>query len=687
MIIKKIRRKTPTHATSGSEFAYVARLTRYVVRADAADLRKLSLHEEHAHVRDLLTYVDKEEVVAAGAVNLLGKALEHQQVEMQALIHRCKDGAGALDHWVFSWPEGDKPTSDEVERSISIFLRCQGLENCPAVWAIHNDTDNLHAHLAVLRIDCMTAERVEAGRGWDIDCAMRAKAVIESEFPHWQREEGSIYQVCEGKLVRTRDNVEIGAADKPHLWARLRNKLKQEAKVLKAAEPVDVTSRLDQRSRNYEQETGYKSRERVAHEIAVPIALQSTNWDECHRRLAVEGIAIERTRYGANFVIDGKSVKASINRSTSYAKLKARFGGEDFTPSGYTVARAPSREMWPERSKRRNYYVAKRSHDARLKAIIARFRDGHRGRAGNALASGAIEAAQAAASFPSFEKWAAGSEPPDSAEVVAGALEFGVIETSVPRAATAQIQPHPIAGFTPLKLQGRVIYSRPSDPPGRPSFIDLGDRVVINAAKDRDAVRAALLLVVRNNPGCEIAVLGDRAFKKLAFEIANAEGVVLHGALGRKQAQLQRDGEIQTRQGYREGYRTPATMNPASASGARRQPNSTGYAGPSQPRSPVPPQAPAHSGDARGRDTMLALIGRMFHSSDWDPSEFWPESMLGKLNDGIASAMRTFDDIRRNDRSPQSEAGTSRPDMADAQAQAAEAARRAAAIAAASRGF
>lgn len=687
MIIKKVRRKTPARASAGSEFAYVARLTRYLVRADSADLRKLALHEENAHVHDLLTYVDKEEVIAARTVNLLGDALEQQQVEMQALIHRCKDGAGALDHWVFSWPEDDKPTFDEIERSISIFLRCQGLENCPVVWAIHNDTDNLHAHLAVLRINCLTAERVEAGRGWDIDCAMRAKAVIECEFPHWQREEGSIYEVREGKLVRMRDNVEIGPADKPFLWARLRNKAKQDAKVLEASEPVDVTSRLDQRSRNYEQETGYKSRERVALEIAVPIALNSTSWDECHRRLASEGIRIEKTRYGANFVIGGKPVKASIDRSTSFAKLKARFGGEEFTPSRYTVESAPPREMWPEGSKRRDYFVSKRSHDARLKAIIALFRDGRRGRAGNAVAPGALEAAQAVAPFPSFEEWTSGSQPPDPAEVVAGALQLAVIETSAPRDATPEPQPHPIAGFTQIKLRDRVIYSRPSDPPGRPSFIDLGDRIVVNAAKDRNAVRAALLLVVENNPGCEIAVLGDLAFKKLALEIANVEGIVLHGALGRKQAQLQRKREIQPRQGDREGSRKPATMNPLSPSDSHRQPNSAVYAGPSQARSPTFPQAAAPSDHAAGRDTMLSLIGRMFHSSDWDPSEFWPESMLGKLNSGIVLAQRTFDEIRRDKRPPRSEAGMSRPAVADAQAQAAEVARRAAAIAAASRGF
>jgi hypothetical protein len=687
VIIKKIRRKTPARATAGSEFAYVARLTRYVVRADLADLRKLALYEEDAHVHDLLTYVDKEEVIAAGAINLLGKTLEHQQVEMQGLVHRCKNGAGALDHWVISWSEDNEPTVDEVEKSISIFLRCQGLENCPVVWAVHNDTDNLHAHVAVLRLDCVTAERVEAGRGWDIDCAMRAKAVIECEFPHWQREEGSIYEIRAGKLVRTRDNVEIGPADRPHLWARLRKEAKQEAKVFEADGSVGVTPRLDQRSRNYEQETGYQSRERVALEIAVPIALKSTSWDECHRRLALEGISIERTRYGANFVIGGKPVKASVDRSTSFAKLKARFSEEEFEPSRYTAGSAAPRELWPEGSKRRDYFMAKRSHDARLKGALARFRDGHRARAGGAVASDVLTAAQASASFPSFDEWISGSQPPDPAEVITSALEFGVIEVTAPSDASQQPQPHSIGGFKPIKLRDRVIYRRASDPPGRPSFIDLGDRVLVNAAKDRDAVRAALLLVVKKNPDAEIAVFGDRAFKKLALEIANEEGVALHGALGRKQMQLQRVGEIKTGQGDREGSLKSATMNPPSPSISHRQPNQKGPASPSQAGSSVPPQPATSPSDAPGRDTMLALIGRMFHASDWDSSEFWSKSMFGKLNSGMALAMRTFDEIRRNDRSPRSEVGTPSPDVVDAKVQAAEAARRVAAITAASRGF
>lgn len=683
MIIKKIRRKTPARATAGSEFAYVARLTRYVVRADPADLRKLGLYEDAAHVQDLLGYVNKEEVIASGAVNLLGKALEQQQAEMQALVHRCKNGAGALDHWVMSWPEGDKPTVSEVEKSISIFLRCQGLENCPVVWAIHNDTDNLHAHLAVLRIDSVTAERVTAGEGWDIDCAMRAKAVIESEFPHWQREEGSIYVVRAGKLVRTRDNVEIGPADKPQLWTRVRSKSRKEAKVQEGPEPVDVTACLDQSSRDYEQETGLKSRERIALEIAVPIALESTSWDECHRRLAAEGIAIQRTRYGANFVIEGKPVKASIDRSTSYARLKERFGGEEFKPSSHTVKNVAPRELWPEGSQRREYYQAKRSHNARMRAIIARFRGRHRGRAGVAVAPEALAAAQAAASFPSFDEWVSGSQPPEPADVIARTLGFGVIEATKPRDVPPQQQA--IADFKALKLRDRVIYYRPSDPPGRPSFIDHGDRIVIHAAKDRDAVRAALLLLVKNNPGCEIAVIGDRSFKKLALEIANQEGVRLHGPLGEKQAQLRREPSTKPTPADREqSYQTDPKV-PSSPPVSHEVPNSRPSAGPSKPQShsiPQPAKPATHEGR---RDAILAMVGRLFHLGDWDPGEFWPKSMRGKLNDGLTTTPRTFDEIRTGDSVPAPK--TVSTDSADTKAQAAEAARRAAAIAAASRSF
>jgi hypothetical protein len=512
MIINKIRRKAQTQRTSGSELAYMIRLSRYVVRADPAELRKLQLHEQRAHVRDLVEYViaegRAEEVLASGAINLLGETLENQQAEMMALLHRSHNGAGALDHWVMSWAEGEKPTIDEIQKTIDIFQRCQKLNGCPVIWGYHGDTDNRHVHLVILRIDCKTAARLEAGDGWDIDAAHRAKAVIEDAFPHWKREDGSLYKVINGQLLGTADGRSIGPANSPDHWQKIGTGRKSE-QTKSGRRGIDVAARIDQASCEYESESGCKSRQRIALEIAVPIALQSTNWDECHRLLAAEGIALEKVRKGAIFIIDGKPVKASIDRNTSFASLMKRYGDEEFSKSRHKLAAAPPRELWPHDSKRREYYAAKRDHDERRKAIIGRFRAAH-GKA-RGVDKAALNAAIAGASFPPFEAWASGATAADPVEAIAAGLGFAVFEVEPAKApgnASART-----TEFKAIRLNDRVIYYRPSDPPGRPAFIDLGDRILVNAARDHAAVRAALLLLVQNNPDCSVAVFGDRRLK------------------------------------------------------------------------------------------------------------------------------------------------------------------------------
>ncbi|WP_296721985.1 relaxase/mobilization nuclease domain-containing protein [Erythrobacter sp.] len=682
MIIAKIRRKTPSRRqTAGSEFAYVARLSRYIVRADLEDLRKLRLHEDNAHIRDLLTYTVEEQVLASGAIGLMGKNLEAQQVEMMGLMHRCENGAGALDHWVMSWAADDKPTVEQIEKSTHIFLHCQDLENCPVIWGVHGDTDNLHVHIAVLRIDCVTAERRTAGNGWDIDTAQRAKAVIENTFPHWSREEGSLYEVAAGVLVHKADNAEIGPADNPRLWKKSGvGRVGSQSKT--ASKSRDVAARIDEASRRYEEESGYKSRQRIALETAVPIALKSSCWDECNRLLAAEGISIENVRKGANFIIDGKRVKASIDRSTSYEKLKTRYGNEEFTPSAHPIKPTPQREMWSHDLKRREYYASKRDHENRLSSIVDRFREGHGRAASGGVSADAVATAKASAKFPSFDDWAGGTQPADPVEAVASALGFGIIEVS-PLNGNAP-QQEPIETFTAVKLSGRVIYRRADDPAGRPSFIDLGDRVLVNAAKDRGAVRAALLLVAKNNPGCEIAVFGDRAFKKLALELAMQEGIALHGALGRQQAKIQRTDEAPKAEANRQRPPTPVQpQQPFASPSARRAPIQSTV----QHRPHTAPTTPRPSGPSIGRDALQALVARIFHSNAWDPAEFWPDSMLGNLNSGIPSAIRRFNQIRSVTQPLPVDDTPLGDTTGEAQRKASDAAYRAAAIAAAARGF
>ena len=411
-------------------------------------------------------------MLASGTINLLATTLEGQQAELMAIMHMNQTSGHAMDHWVLSWPEDENPTMTEVDETIAIFLRCQGLEKCPVVWGFHRDTKNPHVHLGILRIDPVTGDRVTAGQRWDIDAGHRAKAVIEDRFPHWRSEEGSRYRVESGMLVDLRTNDTIGRADDPTTWSSSKSK-KDKNNPEGPASPI----KLDEQSRAYEQRTGLKSRKRIALEIAAPIALSSTSWDECHRRLAAEGIALRRTQVrGAEFIIDGKPVKASINRETSFAKLKDRYG-TDFVPSVHKVQPAPPREMWPGDAKRQDYYRQKRAHDQLRDRLVNAVRQARGRRPSQHPESLALNAAVDEVAFPSFEEWCRGARAKDPGDVIDSVLGAGLFSPESKAGATPNAAPTAtsIKGFKATKLKDRVLYHREGDPPGKPSFIDLGD--------------------------------------------------------------------------------------------------------------------------------------------------------------------------------------------------------------------
>lgn len=273
MIIKKIRRKSPTRSAGNAEFTYLRHLSRYIVRADIDDLQELARLSDDRYLRDLARYAiaDAREgaALATGGLNLKGATLPEWQAELAALLHRCPDAAGVIDHWIFSWPAGETPTLPEAERVIQIFMRCQGIERCKGVWGFHIDTDNPHLHLATMRIDPQSGARITAGDGWDIDAAHRAKAVIEAEYAHWKPEPGSRYLVRDGLLIEGSSSRVLGAAEDPTSWLRHRARSNSPAGIPKRDHPA-----IDPESLAYEAATGFMSRKRVAIEIAVPIVLQ-----------------------------------------------------------------------------------------------------------------------------------------------------------------------------------------------------------------------------------------------------------------------------------------------------------------------------------------------------------------------------------------------------------------------------
>lgn len=531
MIIKKIRRKSPTRSAGNAEFTYLRHLSRYIVRADIDDLQELARLSDDRYLRDLARYAiaDAREgaALATGGLNLKGATLPEWQAELAALLHRCPDAAGVIDHWIFSWPAGETPTLPEAERVIQIFMRCQGIERCKGVWGFHIDTDNPHLHLATMRIDPQSGARITAGDGWDIDAAHRAKAVIEAEYAHWKPEPGSRYLVRDGLLIEGSSSRVLGAAEDPTSWLRHRARSNSPAGIPKRDHPA-----IDPESLAYEAATGFMSRKRVAIEIAVPIVLQALTLDAAHAMLAKEGIELRRERSGAAFVIDGKLVKASIERRTSLAAIEKRFD-QNFVPSPYKpVARDP-RERWPDNSRRCAYYAARRVHGERLALAAQDIRTALGGGAKNQTVSAALKAAISSAAFPAFEAWQSGADVPDPASAIMGAMELSAV--SIERNARLPTTNARARGFQGVQLGIRTIYRAEGLRDGPPAFVDIGHKVLVYAINDRAAVRASLLLIAARYPDNDIVVTGSLNFQRLVLEIANHEGVKLDGPLGRQQ--------------------------------------------------------------------------------------------------------------------------------------------------------
>ena len=83
--------------------------------------------------------------------NCFSLATASTEMDMVAVQNtRCND---PVYHAILSWPESERPTPDQIFDSARYCLNRLGMEGHQYVFAIHDDTDNLHCHLTVNRIN------------------------------------------------------------------------------------------------------------------------------------------------------------------------------------------------------------------------------------------------------------------------------------------------------------------------------------------------------------------------------------------------------------------------------------------------------------------------------------------------------------------------------------------------------
>lgn len=299
MIGKRLRRKRARPSREDVLKSVVA-LARYVGRDHHGAPSTASTQSADKGIGRLFRYLldsssneDADRVDAGGAFNLFGSAPEAWEAQLVAAADQCPARCDPLEHYVLSWPQSERPSTNQLEAAARTLMRELGFGKCPAVWAAHNDTDNLHLHVAVVRFDLETGKA--AGLAWDIDALHQAIAIIEHEHG-WKPEQDAIFRI-EGSLMR---EVQTGAP----------------VRDLKTGESFPRRRGQD---RDHHMDM-------IASQLLHPLYCYD-NWQQFHSEAAFVGLRYVRKGSGATVHSRTGIYKASaINPGLALSRLEAKFG-------------------------------------------------------------------------------------------------------------------------------------------------------------------------------------------------------------------------------------------------------------------------------------------------------------------------------------------------------------------------
>ena len=280
MIVKKI----PNKKAGGTKSARVAGVANYIVEPQRENGMEKCIHHE--------------------ADNFLTDTHEGHVAEMIALAQDAVRSKDPIHHWVLSWRPNERPSVDQVREAVKMFVGHCGLTGHQVIWGLHDDTKNLHVHIAVNRVHPDTLKVIEINKGFQLNAAHQAIAIIEKK-QGWKSVENARYQ--------TNDNGELLADSKTKRPAV--NKAKDK--------PLEPTGP----AQDMEIQTGQKSAQRIGIENAAPIIAKATSWKDLHAQMAAAGLEYRREGSGAKVYVGDIGVKASdIDRKASFGNLQKRFG-------------------------------------------------------------------------------------------------------------------------------------------------------------------------------------------------------------------------------------------------------------------------------------------------------------------------------------------------------------------------
>lgn len=297
MIAKKIRYDRERDA-SRSIIANVRRMARYVTAGQAGDLPLLASTDSP---------VAEARVHRVFAWGFISEDLESQITEIAVLANSAMRSPQPVDHWLLSWREGESPSDTDIDDALKIFLNELGMSGHQVIAAVHVDTANVHVHVLINRVDCLSGLTITAGSGFDLEAAHRAIARIV-HVQGWKPEPNARYRVDEvsDALIRVGDEAVL--------------------KLSSGAAAMEIRQ-------------GLQSAERIAQLELAPLAAMATSWSELHREFAVHGaefiqqgsgaVVLIHSEHPASSDVEKVAVRASrMGRQFSFSRMtsSARLG-------------------------------------------------------------------------------------------------------------------------------------------------------------------------------------------------------------------------------------------------------------------------------------------------------------------------------------------------------------------------
>ncbi len=241
------------------------------------------------YVKKVVSYIHRggnNRILHTMSRNFISEDLNDKIKEMQSIARYAQAHSKPCVHYVLSWKPGEQPSIKQLQEATDIFLEEMGLQDHQCFSVAHKDTQIVHMHIFINRVDIETTRLITVNSRFDMKTAIKAVKRIEQD-------QGWSPVVSKS------------------------NKNQDERRSINMPYKVNV----------FETRTLEESVVRLSQRILSNVLSRVNNWQSLHVELKKHNMRYEPKGTGAVIWVNDIAIKASSAcRDASFRKLTKRFG-------------------------------------------------------------------------------------------------------------------------------------------------------------------------------------------------------------------------------------------------------------------------------------------------------------------------------------------------------------------------